>query len=437
MAPPPENRVAPADILVVGASHKTSNTALRDRLFITPEDEPAVLDALRAGGFDQAVVVSTCDRVEICGIPHDLDTALRTVQLIMETRAGAERLGERALYNMSGRTAVKHLFGVAASLESEVIGEAEVLGQVKEARARAQAHGSLGSELDLLFQKAFSAAKEVRTRTAIAEGPLTLANAALRAVQNLFGTLDKVSALLLGPGEMGGLMLSHFRHHDLKHFVVAGPTPERAASAGRAFGTHFVTYEELPDALVQADLVIGAAGTGRLLITADMMRAAIRARRRKPVFILDVAIPADVDRAVDDLEDVFLYDLDDLEMISRANRDSRDSASREAWDIVERHTDGFFDDVIGRSADPEVADLRAYFEMVRAEVLASAGDTDPDEVTRRLIKRLLHRPTEALRAAAREGNGESAIGDAVRRLFALNEFDQPGAVSKPPKEQDK
>ncbi len=194
-----------------------------------------------------------------------------------------------------------------------------------------------------------------------------------------------------------------------------------------------MTYEELPDALVQADLVIGAAGTGRLLITADMMRAAIRARRRKPVFILDVAIPADVDRAVDDLEDVFLYDLDDLEMISRANRDSRDLASREAWDIVERHTDGFFDDVIGRSADPEVADLRAYFEMVRAEVLASAGDADPDEVTRRLIKRLLHRPTEALRAAAREGNGESAIGDAVRRLFALNEFDQPGAVSKPPR----
>lgn len=437
MASPPDNRVAPADILVVGASHKTSSTALRDRLFITPEDEPAVLDALRAGGFEEAVVISTCDRVEICGIPNDPDTARRTVHAIMESRSGAGMLDEQALYTLSGRMAVKHLFGVAASLESEVIGEAEVLGQVKEARARAQAHGSLGSELDLLFQKAFSAAKEVRTQTAIAEGPLTLANAALRAVQNLFGTLDKVSALLLGPGEMGGLMLSHFRHHDLKHFVVAGPTPERAASAGQAFGTHFVTYVELPEALVQADLVIGAAGTGRILITAEMMRDAIRARRRKPVFILDVAVPADVDRAADELEDVFLYDLDDLEMISRSNRSSRDSASREAWNIVERHTDGFFEDVVGRSADPEVADLRAYFEVIREEVLASAGDAGSDEVTRRLINRLLHRPTEALRVAAREGNGESSIAEAVRRLFALNEFDQPGAESKPPKEQDR
>lgn len=434
MAPPPDNRVAPADFLVVGASHKTSSTALRDRLFITPEDEPGVIGALRAGGFDQVAVVSTCDRVEICGIPDDKDVALRTARSVLQARAPEESLEDRVLYTLSERAAVRHLFAVAASLESEVIGEAEVLGQVKEAHVRARSHGGLGSDLDLLFQKAFSAAKEVRTRTAVSEGPLTLANAALRSVQNLFGSLDQVSALLLGPGEMGGLMLGHFRHHDLKHFVVAGPTPERAASAGQAFGTHFVTYDELPGALVQADLVIAAAGTGRILITADMMRTAIRARRRKPVFILDVAIPADTERAVDELEDVFLYDLDDLEMISRSNRSSRDSASREAWDIVERHTDAFFDAMVGRSADPEVAGLRAYFETVRTEVLANAGAADSDEVTRRLINRLLHQPTEALRAAARAGHGESDIADAARRLFALDEFGQPGDAPKRPKE---
>lgn len=436
MASPPDTRAAPADILVVGASHKTSSTALRDRLFITPEDEPGVIAALRTGGFDQAAVISTCDRVEICGIPNDRDAALQTARSILEVRAGAEALDERVLYTLSERAAVKHLFAVAASLESEVIGEAEVLGQMKDAHARARTHGGLGSDLDLLFQKAFSAAKEVRTRTAIAEGPLTLANAALRSVQNLFGNLDQVSALLLGPGEMGGLMLGHFRHHDLEHFVVAGPTSERAASAGQAFGTHYVTYDELSEALVRADLVIGAAGTGRVLVTAEMMRAAIRARRRKPVFILDVAIPADVDRAVDDLEDVFLYDLDDLEMVSRSNRASRDSAAREAWEIVQRHADAFCDTAVGRRADPDVAELRAYFETVRADILANAGDADPAEITRRLINRLLHQPTEALRAAALEGNGESAISDVARRLFALDEFDPPGDAPKRPKEQE-
>lgn len=434
MGPHPEDRMAPADFLVVGASHKTSSTALRDRLFVPPEDESGVIETLRAGGFEQAAVVSTCDRVEVCGIASDREQANRTVRSVLDARSGDAVMDTNALYVLTGRAAVKHLFAVAASLESEVIGEAEVLGQLKEAHVRARAHGSLGADLDNLFQKAFSAAKDVRTHTAIAEGPLTLANAALRAVQNLFGDLDSVSALLLGPGEMGGLMLGHFRHHRLKHFVVAASTAERAASAGQAFGAHFVTYDELPAALVQADLVIGAAGTGRVLVTAEMMRAAVRARRRKPVFILDVAIPADAERAINELEDVFLYDLDDLEMVSRSNRSSRSEAATEAWQIVERHTDAFFSDTAARGADQEVADIRAHFETMREEILASSGDADSAEVTRRLINRLLHQPSEALRAAAREGNGESAIADAVRRLFALDDDSQPGDPTNLPKE---
>ncbi|CAN0592788.1 unnamed protein product, partial [Laminaria digitata] len=182
---------------------------------------------------------------------------------------------------MRGHDAVRDTFAVASSLESAIVGEAEVLGQLKEVHARVRASGALGADLDNLFQKAFSAAKDARTNTAIAEGPLSLANAALQSIRNLFGDLDDVSALLIGPGEMGGLMLDHFRQYGLRHVVVAGPTPDRAASAARAYDAHAATFDELPAALERADLVIGAAGTGREIVTAQMMQQAIRARRRK------------------------------------------------------------------------------------------------------------------------------------------------------------
>jgi len=421
MAPHPDTRMAPADFVVVGASHKTSSTALRDRLFVATADEPAILAALRNGGFDQVLVVSTCDRVEFQGYASDVEQAFHTVRALLQMRAGGETLEPGSVYALRGRDAVRHVFAVASSLESAIVGEAEILGQLKEIHERTRFAGALGMELDNLFQKAFSAAKDARTNTAIAEGPLSLANAALHSIRNLFGDLDEVSALLLGPGEMGGLMLDHFRQHGLRHVVVAGPTAERAASAARAHDAHATTYDVLPAALERADLVIGAAGTGQEIVTATMMRQAIRARRRKPVFILDVAVPADAAREITSLEDVFLYDLDDLEVIARSNQAARDAAAQEAWLIVDHHADAFMEMAAERDAGPEVADIRAYFEKMRSDVLAEHGQTDAAEVTRRLINRLLHRPSEVLRAAARDPGDHNSVAQVARRLFALDE----------------
>lgn len=431
MAPHPDKRMAPADFVVVGASHKTCSTALRDRLFVAPADEPAVLAALRNGGLEQAVVVSTCDRVEFHGYAPVPGKAFETARALMAMRLGGAALEPNAIYEMRGRDAVRQVFAVASSLESAIVGEAEVLGQIKELHARVRATGALGADLDNLFQKAFSAAKDVRTNTAIAEGPLSLANAALQSIRNLFGDLDDVSALLLGPGEMGGLMLDHFRQYGLRHVVVAGPTPDRAASAARAYNAHAATYDELPAALERADLVIGAAGTGREIVTAEMMQLAIRARRRKPVFILDVAVPADAARGITTLEDVFLYDLDDLEEIARSNKAARDAAAREAWDIVERHTDAFMGAAAERGAGDEVSDIRSYFEQARQDILAEEGSLDAEEATRRLINRLLHHPSQALRAAARNGKNDNTIAEAVRRLFALDDNDRSEEGNSP------
>jgi len=426
MAPHPDKRMAPADFVVVGASHKTCSTALRDRIFVAPADEPAVLAALRNGGLEQAVVVSTCDRVEFLGCAPDPKKAFQTARALIEMRLGGETLEPDAIYEMRGHDAVRHTFAVASSLESAIVGEAEVLGQLKEVHARVRASGALGADLDNLFQKAFSAAKDARTNTAIAEGPLSLANAALQSIRNLFGDLDDVSALLIGPGEMGGLVLDHFRQYGLRYVVVAGPTPDRAASAARAYDAHAATFDELPAALERADLVIGAAGTGREIVTAQMMQQAIRARRRKPVFILDVAVPADAEREITSLEDVFLYDLDDLEMIARSNRAARDAAAQEAWEIVERHADAFMNDAAERVVGSEVSDMRSYFEKMREDILAEDRSLDAEEATRRLINRLLHQPSEALRAAARDSEDDNMIAEAARRLFAMDDNDRSG-----------
>jgi glutamyl-tRNA reductase len=412
----PDSRAAPADFVVVGASHKTISAALRDRLFLEESEVPGVIADMCASGFDQALVMSTCDRVEILGAASDPDRASTAARALLMARLAGE--GADGIYTLGGHDAVRHIFAIAASLESAVVGEAEVLGQLKAADAGARAQGALGRELDSLLRAAYSAAKDVRTNTAIAEGPVSLANAAVHAVRGLFGDLSRVSGLLVGPGDMGVLMLEQFRNAGLQRLTVAGANESRAQAVAGPYGAHFVTYDSLDAALAGADLVIGAAGTGREILTRDMIDGALRARRRKPVFVLDVAIPGDADPGIATLEDAFLYDLDDLEAVARTNRASRDKAAREAWDMIDRHVRAFDAAAAEREADPDVADLRSHFEAVRAEVLARAGNADNEEVTRRLVNRLLHDPTRALRDAARRSEGGFAA--VARELFGLD-----------------
>ncbi len=421
MGHPPDFRAAPADFFVVGASHKSSSATLRDRMFIEPGEEAALLGDLRVRGIAEAVILSTCDRVEVHGVASDRPAAIRAARNMLEARLGVSDSADDAIRTHEGDDAVRYLFAIAASLESVVIGEPDVLGQVKEAHARARAAGAAGPILDAIFERGYSVAKDVRTNTAVAEGPVSLANATLRVVRNLFGELSGVRALLIGPGEMGLLMLDHLRANGLDTLTVAGPTPERAASAAHAFAAHAITYNELAEKLPGVDLVICAAGTGRILIDAAGMRAVIRARRRKPVFILDVAVPGDADRDVAELDDVFLYDLDDLETVARENRAAREAAAREAWAIVDRHVSEFTGAMQEREAASAVSDLRGHFERIRAETIAQSNGLDADEITRRLINRLLHEPSAVLRAAAREGGAEKDIEGAVRRLFDMDD----------------
>jgi glutamyl-tRNA reductase len=311
---------------------------------------------------------------------------------------------------------VRRIFAVAASLESQVIGETQVLGQVREGHRLATRNGMVGPALESLLQAAYVAAKRVRNETEIGERSVTLASGAVQIARDLHGDLSGSTGLILGLGDMGDLIGGQLRLAGLARTVLTGPSRRTEAEA-RRMGCNFVPFEELEDALVDADIVVTATGTGRTMITVETMEQVLRRRKRRPVLILDSGIPADVDPAVHELDGAFVYTLDDLERVAREGRANREVAAAEAWKIVEAEAEGWRRSVAEREAVPTLISLRGSFEAMREEILAADPSADAAEATRRLVNRLLHRPSEALRKLAAE-TGDEAEKQAVARILA-------------------
>lgn len=416
------DRPAP-EPFVVGATHRSSSLALRDRLFI---DEAAVTDfygRLKQAGVDQAIVMSTCDRIEVQGVAEAPARAIAAVREILAARAGeqpADIAGQ--LETVTGLDAVRRIFAVASSLESQVVGESQVLGQVKESHRAASRHGMMGPALETLLQAAYAAAKRVRTETEIGERSVSLTSGAIQIARDLHGDLSRCTGLILGLGDMGDLIGGHLRLAGLGRTIMTGPS-RRTEAVARRIGCNFVPYDELEDALADADIVVTAAGSGRFLVTVEVMERTLRKRRRRPVLILDGGVPADVEPGVHDLDGAFVYTLDDLERVAREGRANREAAAEQAWAIVDAAVDGWQRSLAERDALPALLALRGRFEAMRAEILAADPNADAVEATRRLVNRLLHRPTEALRELAAEG-GEAADAEAaaklIERLFGLS-----------------
>lgn len=417
----PADRPA-ASPFAVGATHRSSALALRDRLFVDMAAAPDFYRRLSDAGVRQAVMLSTCDRVEVHGLSETPEAAVEAVVQILATRAGEDPAGlAPQLEVLSGDMAVRRIFAVAASLESQVIGESQVLGQVKEAHRQAARCGMVGPGLETLLQAAYSAAKRVRTETEIGERSVTLASGAVQLAKDLHGDLSHVTGLIIGLGDMGDLIGGQLRLAGLGRVILSGPSRRTEAEA-RRMGCNYVPFETLEEALTDADIVVSASGTGRYLVTVDLMESALRRRRRRPVLILDAGVPADVDPAVHDLDDAFVYSLDDLEQVAREGRANREAAAAQAWKIVDEEVGKWHRATAERDAVPTLLALRNSFEEIRAEVLAADPRADADEATRRLVNRLLHRPSEALRQLAAEGSREAERQVAARvvvRLFGL------------------
>lgn len=421
-------RPSPASVepVVVGVSHKTAPASLRDRLFAEESQLSSLLSTLKQSGLDQAVLLSTCDRIEVQAVAADPEQAAAVITDFLASRAGVGRDELRAsLYRLDGEAALRHVFAVAASLDSAVVGEPQVLGQVKEAHRLAKAAGLVGAELDRLLQSAFAAAKRVRSETAIAERAVSVAAVAAQLARDLHGDLARCAGLIVGAGEMGEFLAETLRQAGLGRITVAHGSPRRAELVAHRFGGHFVGLDELEPALARADIVIAALGVGRMAIDVALVRRALRARRQRPILFVDAAVPRDIEPAVASVDAAFLYDLDDLERLALEGLAGRSAAAAEAWTIVDDEVAAFNAGRAARQAVPALVALRRHFEAARHDVLAQGDGIDAAEATRLLINRLLHDPSSALRRLAAEQGDPASAEALLRRLFGLDETMPP------------
>lgn len=411
---------AVAELLVVGASHRSADSALRDRLFVREGDVASFLAGLRDAGMRQALVLSTCDRVEVHAadpVPYRAAAAIAAA-LAMQGGVAPVEL-EPALRRRDGAAALRHVFEVAASLDSVVVGEPQVLGQLKDDHRIARAAGIVGSELEGAMQAAYACSKRVRSETAIAIGPVSLAATAVQAARDLHGDLGAAYALLVGGGDVGALLIDQFRLAGLAPLTVSAPSAARAAIAARRHASAAVTFDQLAAALAEADIVVEAAGLGRCLVDRAMVERALRTRRQRPIFLIDAGLHGDIEPAVDTLENAFRYDLDDLDRLARARRAGRAEAAAAGARIADECVALWSDGRAARVAVPLLTALRGHFEAARREVLARAGQADAAEKTRLLVNRLLHEPYAELRAAAASGMDPVALAALVKRLYPL------------------
>jgi glutamyl-tRNA reductase len=413
----------PPMALVVGANQRSSSLALRDRLYVEEYAHAKFLEALGCGGIAEALLLSTCDRIEVHAMHADPDAAGRTIAGALARHGGFES-GDilPQLYMLQGDAALRHIFAVAASLESTVIGEPHVLGQVKASWKASRAAGLAGGALEACMQAAFATAKRVRTETTIGEGPVSVVAAVVELAQAVHGDLDRCSALLVGTGEMGELLASGLRAAGLSRLVVTDTRPARGELAARLLDCHLLPIEDLAEAAPRADIIVGCLGDRAPAVTVDIARSALRRRRNQPIVMIDAALPGDVDPLVDRLDGIFLYTLDDLERVARDGRKARLEAVGQAREIVEQEVAAFLRQRAERAAVPALLRLRDRFESERARALADARG-DAEKATRLLVNRLLHDPMRRLREIAgqrRNDDDELArIGELVVRLFTV------------------
>jgi len=403
---------------VVGVEHKRAHILLRDHLQGDESDSLRLLMRCREMGLDQAMVLATCDRCEVWAAVTDETRAKADIKMLIAEAAGhAVTDVVSQLHVLSEDAALRYVFGVAASLESQVIGEPQVLGQVKDAYRLAARSGMSGSALDSVLQVALATAKRVRSETDIAAQSVSMAACVVKLGRQVHGKLDKAAALLMGDGDLGELVADQLTEAGIKRWAVVHPMATHARRMALRRQAHAFTPEQLDEALVDADIVVAAQDSLKYLITAPLVEATLKKRRRRPILLLDLAVPGDIDPAIDKVDDAFRYGFEDLERLAMTGRKERIEAQTAAYALIDAELEHFRRVLEERKAVDTVAILRAHFEMERAALLAENPQMDGPELTRRLIARLLHRPSLALK----QTRPDVSLDVAARRLFGLDE----------------
>lgn len=419
-------------LFVLGINHHTAPVSLRERVAFSADTVPAALDALKTlPQVQEVALLSTCNRTELYAVSNDDGQALADWLATHPDDIGDLHA---YLYRHRDADAVRHLFRVATGLDSLVLGEPQILGQVKDAWATARHAGTLGNQLDRLFQHAFTTAKRARTDTRIGANPVSVASAAVRLAQESFARLEDSTVLMIGAGETIELAARHLVQARAKRLLVANRTLAHAQDLASRHGGFALPLAELDKHLGEADVVISATASRDPILHRPNVAAALATRRHRPMLLLDLAVPRDIAPDVAELKDVFLYTVDDLERAIEDNRRSRREAATEAEAIVELQVARFTETMAASTRTEPLKRLRAHGEAAKADVLARAqqqlaAGQDPQEVlnflAHTLTNRILHAPTVALREAALTGNAE--LSRAAEKLFATREDDGKNA----------
>ncbi|MFH1804411.1 MAG: glutamyl-tRNA reductase [Pseudomonadota bacterium] len=414
-------------LMVIGTNHRRSGEETRDRLFIDEVRLPQFLSVIAQARLGQAVVVSTCNRTEVHLLAEDATRGREKLIDLLALWADIDRDQLAAeLYIRSGREALRHVFAVAASLDSLVIGEPEVFGQVKDAHRIARHHQITGRELELVYQAAYAIAKKVRSQTGIGQGAVSIAAAAQSVARDLHGDIANCTLLVAGAGDMGELIAASLAERGMGRIMVTDRLAARARLVARRLDCHWSDIGDLDRLLAEADIVLTAGGSRRYMIDHARAQDAVKRRRYRPILMIDTAVPGDIDPQVDDIAEVFFYRLGDLEKIAAEGRDGRQEKADQAWALIDEEVDHFVKVRAQRAAVPALAGLRQHFETVRTEVLHESHG-DADKATRLLVNRLLHAPTQALKdlAATTEGAGTVEWLKAQKLLVRLFPLDDP------------
>lgn len=403
---------------VLGLNHQTAPVDLRERIAFDAGSLPDALASLRAlPQVHEAALLSTCNRTELYAVADDGDVL---ATWLADHAAGLDAY----LYRHREADAVRHLFRVATGLDSMVLGEPQILGQVKDAWASARQHGALGNQLDRLFQQTFSVAKRARTDTRVGANPVSVASAAVRLAQNSFARLSESTVLLIGAGETIELAAKHLSEGKVQRLLIANRTLAHAQELALRHGGYALPLTELPRHLGEADVVFSATASRDPVLTHDEVAAALATRKHKPMLLFDLAVSRDIEPAVADLADAYLYTVDDLERAVEDNRRSRREAAEAAEIIIDLQVSRYVDTLQANARQQPLKRLRALGDSTRDDVLAKArqqlaNGRDADEVldflAHTLTNRLLHPPTAALREAALSGDAE--LARAADRLF--------------------
>ncbi len=420
-------------LLLAGISHKTAPVDVREKVAIPEGAIPEALRRLQQCGATEAVVLSTCNRVEIAvTIPDHGDPSALLREFLASQSSSANGI-ESHLYRHEHRDAIHHLFRVAASLDSMVVGEPQILGQLKAAYALAKAEGSVGGLLENVLTRAFSVAKRVRSETGIGQMAVSVSYAAVELARKIFGSLRGHSVMIIGSGKMGELAAKHLHRSGADRIFVTNRTRARAEEMAKIFSGRVVEYTSFLQTLPDIDIVIASSGAPHYILTRDDMQRVIAARRNKPMFLIDIAVPRNIEPSVNEIEGAFLYDVDDLEGVVSSNIREREHQAREAEAIVSEEVERMLARLRIEEITPTIVGLQEQFEEIRAaevmRALRRLPSLTPEQreqveaqiqaLSRSIVNKIAHGPISELRNHAGNPDGTHVI-DAIRKVFHLH-----------------